>query len=307
MGLFLGSLEYVLEEGPTNDWFDDRAVLVLTIIGVTSAIAFFWRVLTAKQPIVDLRAFTDRNFASGSLFSFVLGIGLYGLTYLYPLYLGRVRGYDALMIGETMFVTGLCMFFTAPVAGNLMRIMDPRAMMFIGFTGFGIGTWILSGITHDWDFWELLLPQVLRGVSLMICMVPINNIALGTLPPQRIKNASGLFNLTRNLGGAVGLAVINTVLNDREDLHLARLRESVAWGHDKAVETYGTLQNAFTSFGSNAEAMATARLVAMVRREAMVMSFADVFLVLTALFITLAFTVVVVKRPGMAAGGGGGH
>jgi MFS transporter, DHA2 family, multidrug resistance protein len=307
MAAFLGSLEYVLEEGPTNDWFDDRAVAVFAVVGVVGAVVFFWRVLTARQPIVDLYAFRDRNFASGSLFSFVLGIGLYGLTYLYPLYLARVRGYDALMIGETMFVTGVFMFLTAPVAGNLMRVLDPRVMLFGGFSGFALGTWILSNITHDWDFWELLVPQILRGISLMICMVPVSNIALGTLPPDRVKNASGLFNLMRNLGGAVGLALINTVLNDREDLHLQRLREGVTWGRDAALETFGAIQQGFVTFGSNAEAMTTARLAAMVRREALVMSFADIFLMMTPLFLVIGLSAFLMKRPNLLGGGGGGH
>ena len=109
--------------------------------------------------------------------------------------------------------------------------MDDRAS---GSSGFAIGTWHgLLTITKDWDFWELLVPQMLRGFSLMTAMVPINQLALGTLPPARLKNASGLFNLTRNLGGAVGLACINTVMNDRWDLHLARLHESVAWGREQ--------------------------------------------------------------------------
>ncbi|MDQ0467565.1 DHA2 family efflux MFS transporter permease subunit [Labrys wisconsinensis] len=306
MGTFLGSLEYVLEEGPTNDWFDDQAVLVMAIASAVGAVVFFWRAFTVKEPIVDLRAFKDRNFATGSLFSFVMGIGLYGLTYLFPVYLGRVRGYDSLMIGETMFVTGLCMFFTAPIAGNLMRILDPRVMLFAGFVGFGAGTWIMSGITHDWDFWEILVPQVLRGVSLMTCMVPITNIALGTLPPQRIKNASGLFNLTRNLGGAVGLAVINTVLNHRDDLHLQRLRESVHWGSETALETLDNIRQGLSTFGASAEAMATSQMVGMLRREALVMSFADVFLILTMLFVSLGFGAFLVRRPQMAGGGGGG-
>ena len=183
MAVMLGSLEYVLEEGPSDDWFRDDLILTLAIVGSRSAIGFFWRVFTAKEPIVDLRAFADRNFAVGCAFSLIMGVGLYGLTYLYPVYLARVRGYSALMIGETMFVTGLCMFFMAPVAGRLVRVLDPRVMLAMGFAGFAAGTWIVTGLTKDWDFDELLWPQVLRGVSLMLCMVTINNIALGTLPP----------------------------------------------------------------------------------------------------------------------------
>src|ERR1700689_3228783 len=114
MALFLGALEYVLEDGPRYDWFEDETVFMAGVASACSAVIFFARVLTARQPIVDLRAFSDRNFAVGSLFSFVLGIGLYGLTYLYPIYLAQIRGFNALMIGQTLFISGATMFLTAP-------------------------------------------------------------------------------------------------------------------------------------------------------------------------------------------------
>ena len=116
-------------------------MVLFTIACVTAGIAFFYRAFNGEHPIVDLRAFSDRNFATGSAFSFVMGIGLYGLTYLYPIYLARVRGYSSLQIGETMFVTGACMFLMAPVAGILSRKLDPRVMMGIGFLSFAFGTW----------------------------------------------------------------------------------------------------------------------------------------------------------------------
>jgi MFS transporter, DHA2 family, multidrug resistance protein len=307
MALFLGSLEYVLEEGPSNDWFQDEIVLTLAILCAMSALAFFYRTFTARHPIVDLRAFADRNFAAGSAFSFVMGIGLYGLTYLYPLYLARVRGYSALQIGETMFITGVCMFFMAPVAGILSRKLDLRVMMGIGFIGFAIGTWLVTGLTKDWGFWELFGPQVFRGVSLMICMVPINNIALGTLPPERVKNASGLYNLTRNLGGAVGLAVINTILDDRFDLHFARLRESLAWGQSTVDETVADLTLKLQALGSDAGQAALKTLSNIVRREAMVMSFADIFYILTFLFLALACALPLVRKPAPPGTGSAGH
>ena len=201
--------------------------------------------LTARSPIVDLRAFANRNFAVGSLFSFVLGIGLYGLTYLYPVYLAQVRGYDALMIGDTMFVSGLAMFMTAPIAGQLAQRFDPRFVLIGGFLFFALGTWQMTAITHDWDFYELLWPQIFRGIGLMLAIVPVTNTALGTLAPDRLKNASGLFNLTRNLGGAIGLAAINTLLNNRMDLHLARLHELVNWASVTATETLAQLTQKF--------------------------------------------------------------
>ncbi|MBC7737308.1 MAG: DHA2 family efflux MFS transporter permease subunit, partial [Candidatus Saccharibacteria bacterium] len=232
---FLGSFQYVLEEGPGNDWLNDPAVFGFSVVLVVGALAFFWRAFTVEEPVVDLRAFKDVNFAFGSLFSFVMGSGLYGLTYLYPLYLGQIRGFDSLMIGKTMFVSGLAMFFTAPFAGFLSSKVDTRIMIMVGFLGFAYSSLMLTNITADWDFTELLAPQILRGMSLMLCMVTINNLALGTLPPERMKNASGLFNLTRNLGGAVGLALINTVLMQRGKLHYARLADDVSWTNPEAL------------------------------------------------------------------------
>ncbi|RVC08754.1 DHA2 family efflux MFS transporter permease subunit, partial [Mesorhizobium sp. M7A.F.Ca.AU.001.01.1.1] len=299
--------EYVLEEGPNNDWLQDQGVFICAVVMTVGAVLFFWRVFTAEEPIVDLKAFTNINFAFGSLFSFVIGIGLYGLTYLYPVFLGRIRGYDSMMIGEALFVSGLAMFFTAPISGILSNKMDPRLMMMIGFFGFATGTWWMTHLTADWDFYELLIPQILRGCSMMLCMVPINNIALGTLPPERLKNASGLFNLTRNLGGAVGLALINTVLIDRNAFHYARLSEHVQWGSEAAQTK---LQNMTRNFeqtpGLDATSAAISKLSGMVQQQAALLSFMDVFFMLTVLFATLGLFTMLIRKPAAPGGGGGG-
>ncbi|HEY2535297.1 MAG TPA: DHA2 family efflux MFS transporter permease subunit [Xanthobacteraceae bacterium] len=305
MAGFLGALEYVLEEGPRYEWFDDDTIRLCAIVSAISALAFFARVLTAQAPIVDLRAFANRNFAVGSLFSFVLGIGLYGLTYLYPVYLAQVRGYDALMIGETLFVSGLVMFLTAPVAGQLVDRFDPRFVLIAGFVFFALGTWQMTFVTQDWDFGELLWPQVFRGIGLMLAIVPVTNTALGTLPLERVKNASGLFNLMRNLGGAIGLAAINTWFNDRMDLHLARLHEAVNWASIPATETLSKLTARFS--GSDAQMQALKEMMAMVRLQAAVMSYADVFLMLTVLFFGLAGLGILMQRPRAAVAAEAGH
>ena len=307
MAGFLGAMEYALEEGPSKDWFESQLVTIAVLISAVSGVAFFWRMATARQPIVDLTAFRDRNFWTGSMFAFVLGIGLYGLTYIYPVYLAVVRGYSSLMIGKTMFVTGLCMFLTAPLAGRLMNRVDPRIMIAAGFVSFAVGTYQASFVTVDWDFWELLWPQVFRGVGLMLAMVPINNLALGTMPPQKIKNASGLFNLMRNLGGAVGLALINTLLDKRMDLHLERLRESVIWGRRVAEDTLANMTAAMAARGSDAQLAATRQLALIVRRQAEVLALADVFLALTVLFLACVGLAALMRRPAAAGAGGGGH
>ena len=305
LAVFLGSLEYILEEGPGDDWFDSRLILSLTLTCIAAGTAFFWRMATSKFPLVDFTAFKNRNFTSGSIFSFTMGIGLYGLTYLYPVYLARVHNYSALMIGETMFVTGVAMFLTAPIAGRLSAKIDPRVMIGLGFAGFALGTWQASAITVDWNFSELLMPQILRGVSLMLCMVTITNVSLGTLSPMQLRGASGLFNLTRNLGGAVGLAIINTVMNKRMDLHLERLHESVSWGKTQAEETLANMTASLSQLGSDAGPAALSRLAGMVRRQAMTMAIADVFYLLTFLFIGIIIMLPLMQKPGAGTGGSG--
>ena len=296
MALMLGAAEYVLEEGSRADWLQDDTIALLTVLGLAGALVFFWRALTVAEPIVNIRAFGNRNFAFGSGFSFIMGIGLYGLTYLYPVYLARVRGYDSLMIGETMFVTGVAMFCMAPIAGRLSQLLDLRIMMVIGFAGFGAGTLLATRITSDWGFGELLLPQLLRGGSLMLCMVPINNLSLGTLPPDQVKNAAGLYNLTRNLGGAVGLAVINSILTARTDMHYDRLRESVRWGRSVAEETLDGLATSLSARIPDGDLAALARLTGLVRREALVMAFSDVFLILSMLFCSLMLLAFLMRK-----------
>ena len=302
MAGFLGSLEYVLEEGPQYEWLQDASVAVFAGVGAISAIAFFWRVFAAQEPIVDLRAFANRNFAVGCVLQFCIGIGLYGLTYIYPRYLAEVRGYSAMMIGETMFVSGITMFFMAPVVGQLIQRFDMRYIIAGGLVIFALGSYQMTWITRDFDFYELLVPQILRGVGMMCAMVPTNNIALGTLPPDRVKNASGLFNLMRNLGGAVGLAIINEVLNVRTDLHITRLQERVTWGNATATALLNMLTQKFEGMG-DAALMALKELSQIVHRQAVVMSYGDAFFLLTLFYIGLSLSVMLLKKPNMMAVG----
>jgi MFS transporter, DHA2 family, multidrug resistance protein len=306
MASFLGTLEYVLEEGQQVQWLQDTSVAVCAAICAVSAIAFFWRVLSVEEPIVDIRTFADRNFGLGCLISFCVGIGLYGLTYMYPRYLAEVRGYSPLMIGETMFVSGVAMFITAPIVGRLMLKYDMRYLIAIGLALFALGTYQMTWITKEYDFYELLVPQILRGVGMMLAMVPTNTIALGTLAPERVKNASGLFNLTRNLGGAVGLALINQVLNERTDLHLSRLHDRVNWGNAAAVETLNTLTQRMQGMG-DAALMAMKQLSLIVRRQAVVMGYGDAFFMLTVFYFGLCLLVLFMKKPSATVAGGDAH
>ena len=285
VALFLGALQYVLEEGPTDDWFDDRRIVAVSLISAVAGLAFIWRELTAEHPVVDIRAFSDRNFAVGCLYSFIIGIGLYGSVYIIPLYLGRVRGYSSLEIGITMMVTGLFQLLSAPLAGNLARHVDLRYMLGVGLALFGGGLWLNSALTSQWGYWEMFLPQAVRGLSLMFCFVPINAVALGHLPPQKVQNASGLYNLMRNLGGAIGLATINTALSHRFDLHMARLSESLTASRAVVVAALDGLTARFEPvMGTGADQAALKMLWQITWREATTLAFADVLMMVAAVF-----------------------
>jgi DHA2 family multidrug resistance protein len=257
--------------------------------------------------VVDLLAFRNKNFLFGSTFSFVIGAGLYGSVYLLPLFLARVRGMNSFDIGVIMIVTGAFQFLSAPLAGAMARRMDPRLMLSLGLGFFGVGLYLTTALTSEWGFWELVLPQAVRGLSLMLCFVPINALALGTLPREELQNASGLYNLTRNLGGAIGLATLNTVLIERFDLHRARLAESLTPSRpgaqaalDQLAERLGDL------LAVPAQSAALKALSRLLEREAWTLTFADAFLALALPFALALLLMPWVEkvRPG---GDGGGH
>jgi MFS transporter, DHA2 family, multidrug resistance protein len=188
------------------------------------------------------------------------------------------------------------MFLMAPVVGRLMQRVDLRLIIAFGLVTFAMGSYQMTWITREYDFYELLLPQILRGIGMMCAMVPTNTIALGTLPPDRVKNASGLFNLTRNCGGAVGLAIINQVLNDRTDLHISRLQDRVTWGNADAVQTLNQFTQRLQGLGDSG-LMALKQLSQIVHRQAVVMSYGDVFFMLTLFYLGLSLLVLVLKKP----------
>ena len=305
MAAFLGSLEYVMEEGPRWDWLQDETVRNLAAVCIVAGIVFFWRALTRPEPIVDLRAFKDRNFTIGCLFSFTMGIGLYGSVYLIPLFLGRVRGYNSMQIGEVMFITGLCMFFAAPIVGKLLGKFDPRILLACGLSLFFLAMWLTARLTSQSAFPQMAFPLGLRGVAMMLCMAPINQIALGTVAPAVLKNASGLYNLMRNLGGAVGLAIINTLVTDRSYLHRVHLDEALNWARAPALHYRDTMADALAGqVGQGAaDIAALAKMKALVTQQALVLAYNDVLLVMAGCFLVSLPLVLLLRRPRKGAGG----
>ena len=298
MALFLGSLQYVVEEGARNDWFEDGSIRAFAAVSAAGALLFFWRVLAYRQPIVDLRAFLNRNFAVGCLYSFVLGVGLYGSIFLLPMFLARVRGLNALQIGVIMMVTGVAQFLSAPLAAALSRRLEMRAMLALGLVLFGLGVWLNSFLTNQSGFWELFLPQAVRGVSLMLCFMPINTLALGTLPQETLKNASGLYNLMRNLGGAIGLAFFNTLLIERFALHAERLSEHVTLSRPDVAAYVDALAGRLGALmPGDAQLAATKIVMRLVEREATVLTFNDCLQVMALVFVGALLLMPILRRP----------
>jgi len=299
MALFLGCLEYALEEGERWGWLADATICGTVIVSAVSAALFFWRVLTYRQPIVDLRAFRIRNFAMGSLFTFIVGTGLYCGTYVVPLFLAQVRGFSAWQIGTTVVVTGCAQIVTSPFTTWIARKIDLRLMLAIGMILFSVAMYLTAGLTNQASFGELLVPQIVRGVGLMFCFLPANLIALGSLPPDLLRSSSGLYNLMRNLGGAIGLAVLGTVMNDRLHFHWNRLIEAVNPARP-AVQHFLDTQTARLDphFTGDTTAGPIKLLAGTVQREALVLTFNDVMLMIGSMFVFGLLLIPLLRRPG---------
>ncbi len=304
LALFLGPLEFILEEGPGDDWFDSHEILSLSVLCFASAALFFRRALRVEMPIVDIRIFKNLNFLIGTFLGFIIGIALYGLVYLVPLYLGTVRQFNSLQIGETMFVTGATMFFSAPIIGRLSGKVDNRLMLGIGLLLVGCGALLNANLTSESDFMQFLLPQLVRGAGMLLCIITATNIAMGTLAPKDISNASGLYNVMRNLGGAVGLAVMDTIRDYRLDYHWNQLISSVNEGREVVEMQLIQDQKQFAGIVSDPLAQAVSGIYNRVLVQAQVLSFNDLFLGLGAIYIC-SLPLLLFMRKGNRAGAAG--
>jgi DHA2 family multidrug resistance protein len=238
LALALAALEIGLKEAPQRGW-SSGLVLSLLALAAASGLGFGRRVLGGQAPLVDLRLFRDRRFAVGCWLSFVLGVGLFGSVYLMPVFLGFVRGHGPLDIGQVMLVTGVAQLLTAPLAVRLERRFDAVLLTACGFALFGLGLGMSAFQTPRTDFDGMFWPQVVRGAAIMFCLLPPTRLALGHLPPERVAEASGLFNLMRNLGGAIGIALIDTAIFGRAPEHVAGLVERLQAGSREAAAFVG--------------------------------------------------------------------
>jgi MFS transporter, DHA2 family, multidrug resistance protein len=218
LAVALAAFQIALKEAAKLGW-TSAIVLGLLCAAAASTALFVRRSLHRPNPIVDLAVLADRQFALGCALSFILGIGLYGNVYLMPVFLAYVRQHDAFEIGQVMLVTGAAQLVAAPVVVWLERRIAARWLSLFGFALFAAGLAMSAVDTPRADYNELFWPQIVRGVGIMFCLLPPTRIALGHLAPDRVPDASALFNLMRNLGGAVGIAIIDTVMFGRAPVH----------------------------------------------------------------------------------------
>jgi MFS transporter, DHA2 family, multidrug resistance protein len=245
MAIALASLEIALKQAPQYGWLSSLCC-ALFLLSAAAATAFALRTLRAAHPVVELSTLGTRSFAIGCALSFCLGVGLFGSVYLMPVFLAYVRHHDALEIGTVMLVTGVAQLATAPIAGAMESRFDPRWLSAAGFALFAVGLGCSAFASRVADFDEMFWPQVLRGVAIMFCLLPPTRLALGSLSAVQVPDASGLFNLMRNLGGAIGIALIDTILYGRTGGHAEALRDRLIAGDVTAAKAIGLDLQLFT-------------------------------------------------------------
>ena len=278
----LAALEIGLKEAPERGW---TSLVVVALFAATAAAGatFVLRSVRARHPVVELSTLSDRGFAIGCFLSFVLGVGLFGTVYLMPVFLAFVRGHGSLQIGEIMLVTGVAQLVAAPFAVALERRADARLLTALGFAAFAIGIALDAFDSRDTDFGEMFWPQLVRGAAIMFCLLPPTRLALGHLAPARVPDASGLFNLMRNLGGAIGLALIDTVLYGRAPVHAAALIERLKAGDAAAAAAIGLPPDLVAAQAGALDAATLAFLAPLVEKAAFVAAVDEAWAMMAAL------------------------
>jgi len=282
--VFLATLELVLKEAPKYNWQGAFVYGCIAICVVTGSSAI-WRSLYSRHPFLDLYRFRERTFTLGCILSFVLGLGLYGSVYLLALFLGIVREHSPWEIGTIMIVSGAAQLATAPIAAWLESKTDPRILTAFGYSLFAAGL-IANGYgTISTDYDGLFWPQLMRGASVMLCILPATRLALDTLEQAGVADGSALFNLMRNLGGAIGIALVDTILSQRTPTHAQALATRLQAGDADAARIVG-LPTEFFHGHDMGPANETMRAMAepLIRKAALVQSFNEAWIAIGILF-----------------------
>jgi DHA2 family multidrug resistance protein len=293
----LACFEIALKEAPQRGW-GSGLVLSLMVLSAVSLTGFIARTLRSENKVVDLGNFADPNFAVGCVLSFVLGFGLFGSVYLMPVFLAFVRDHNALEIGAIMLVTGIAQLVTAPVAVVIEKRAGARSLSAAGFALFAVGLGLSAMQTPSTDYDAMFWPQLIRGVAIMFCLLPPTRLALGNLAADLVPDASGLFNLMRNLGGAIGLALIDTVIYTRSPTHAAALLDRLAIGDVETAQYAGLPLQLFMSRPPGPIDEATKQMLQpFVEKAAMTQSINDAWALIAIITVGALLCIPFAKRP----------
>jgi DHA2 family multidrug resistance protein len=308
MAIGLSALQTVLEEGNKDDWFGSAFIVRLSVVAAVALSLFFWIELTSKKPLLNLRLLARRNFGFGVLANFLMGVALYGSVFILPVYLSRIQGYNSEQIGMVLAWTGLPQLLLIPLVPRLMKRFDARLIIGIGFALFAASNFMNIAMTNDYATDQLFWPNVVRAVGQALAFAPLSAVATAGIEAQNAGSASALFNMMRNLGGAVGIAILQTFLTKREQYHSNVLTQSVSMLEQATRSRIDQLSQYFINHGIADHAEATHRAVVaigrIVQKQAFILAFSDTFYLLGVALIVALIAALMLKKPDHLAGGG---
>ena len=310
MAIGLSSLQAVLEEGNKDDWFSSPFIVKLAIVSLVSLAAFVWIELTVEKPLIRLRLLKGRNFGFGTIALTLVGFALFGSVYILPAYLGQVQHYNAQQIGEVLAWTGLPQLILIPLVPQLMKRFDVRYVAFSGLVLFAVSCFMNTTMSLDYAGDQLFLPNVVRAIGQALVLTPLTSVSTADIAPQDAAAASGISNMFRNLGGAIGTATLATFITKREQFHSNIIGQAVTSGRDEVTARIAQMTAYFQAHGITDAAVAKHQaIIALgnaVRRQALVLGFSDAFAVLGIVLALAAIILLLTKRP-KSVGGAGAH
>ena len=311
MAMGLGCLTIFLEEGNSKDWFDSDFIVTFAALSLVGIVGWAYRGFTRPDPFVNLRLYGQRNFLVATVLSAVIGMGLYGSSFLLPLYLGQIAGYTPMQIGEVIMWAGLPQLFVMPFAAALSSKIDNRLLCSFGLGLFGISCLMNAGMDATTGYDQLFWSQVVRALGQPFIMLTLSNFAMHGISPKDTSSASSLFNMTRNLGGSIGIAMLATTLTNREHFHSAIIGESVSMYAAATQQRLDQLTQSFIANGIDAAGAANQALAVIdrvVRRESFVMAYNDGFIIMAVfLFACIAVLFLADKVKAPSGPGNGAH
>ncbi|QJP15620.1 multidrug efflux MFS transporter [Starkeya sp. ORNL1] len=310
MAVGLSALQTLLEEGNKDDWFQSPFIVKLAVVAVVFLTAFIWIELKIEKPLVDLRLLRNRNFGIGTLANVLVGFALFGSVYILPQYLGQVQGYNAEQIGAVLAWTGLPQLLLIPLVPLMMRYFDVRYIGFVGIGLFAVSCFMNTQMSLDYSGDQFFLPNIVRAVGQAMVITPLTAIATLGIAPKDAANASGLFNMLRNLGGAVGTAALGTIITKREQFHSNIIGQAVTTSREEVRQRIAQMTDYFMAHGMSdhaaAQQQAVIALGKTVKRQALVMGFSDTFAVI-GVMLAIAAVLLLFAKKGKPGGSAAAH